>query len=138
MAYIADTLKGIKENLEKILKQGDKKTPGRTKKFLDKQLEILAGIRGEIIDPDASIYSSEKLQGKTISIYSSILGYAGRPSDSQLTYIKTLESRLTKVEKQFQDFINENLPQINRKLETMEIAGIKIITEEEYRKKLEN
>jgi hypothetical protein len=77
------------------------------------------------------------LQGKTITIYSSILGYAGRPSQSQLTYVKTLETRLAKVEKRFNDFIDKNLPQINKRLGVLKIAEIKIISEEDYRKELE-
>jgi hypothetical protein len=137
MAYIADTLRGIKEDLEKPLKKEDKKIPGKTKKFIKKQVEILTGVRAELIDPDASIFSSEKLQGKTITIYSSILGYAGRPTQSQLTYVKTLETRLAKVEKRFNDFIAKNLPQVNQRLEALKITGIKIISEEEYRKELE-
>ena len=137
MAYIADTLKGIKEDLEKIVKKEEKIIPGKTKKFMEKQLVILEGIRGEIIDPDADMYSSEKLQGKTITIYSSMLGYAGRPSESQSTYVDTLETRLTEVEKRFNDFIEKNLPQVNQQLSALKIAGIKIISEEEYRKELE-
>jgi hypothetical protein len=137
MAYIADTLKGITANLETTLKKEDKKISGKTKKFIKKQLEILADVRSEIIDPDASLFSSEKLQGKTISLYSSMLGYAGRPSQSQLTYVKTLDTSLVKVEKRFNDFINKNLPQINKRLGVLKIAGIKIISEEEYRKELE-
>ena len=100
-------------------------------------MEILMGVRSEIIDPDASIYSSEKLQGQTITIYSSILGYAGRPSESQLTYVKTLETRLSEVEKRFNSFINKNLPRINKRLAASKIAGIKIISEEPYRKELD-
>ena len=137
MAYIADTLKGIKGDLEKTLKKEDKKIPGKTKKIIKKQIGILEGIRGEIIDPDASMYSSEKLQGNTITIYSSILGYAGRPSQSQLTYVEALGTRLAEVEKRFNHFIDKNLPLINQRLAALKIAEIKIISEEEYRKELE-
>ncbi|MFC2146227.1 hypothetical protein ACFLRT_02580 [Acidobacteriota bacterium] len=137
MAYKADILRGINEELEKILKKEDKKIAGKTKKFIKKQVEILTGVRGEIIDPNASIYSSEKLQGETITIYSSMLAYGGRPSQSQLTYVKTLETRLVKVEKRFNDFIDKNLPQVNKRLAALKIAEIKIISEEEYQKELE-
>jgi hypothetical protein len=137
MAYIADTLKGIKEDLEKIAKKDEKKLPRKVKKFIEKQVEIVEGIRGEIIDPDADMYSSEKLQGKTITLYSSMLGYAGRPSQSQLTYVNTLETRLAEVEKRFNDFIERKLPNLNQWLAALKVAEIKIIPEEEYRKELE-
>jgi len=66
-----------------------------------------------------------------------MLGYAGRPSESQLTYVKTLETRLAEVEKRFNDFIEKNMPQINQRLAALKIAEIKIVSEEEYRKELE-
>jgi photosystem II stability/assembly factor-like uncharacterized protein len=137
MAYIADTLKGIKEDLEKIVKKEEKKIPRKVKKFIEKQVEIVEGIRGEIIDPDADMYSSEKLQGKTITLYSSMLGYAGRPSESQLTYVNTLETRLAEVEKRFNDFIEKKLTNLNQWLAVLKVAEIKIISEEEYQKELD-
>jgi len=137
LAYMADTLKGMREDLEKILKKEDKKLSGKTKAFFKKQVKTLKNIWAELIDPEGSLYSSEKLQGKLILIYSSILGYAGKPTDSQSAYLKTLEKRLSKVEETFDRYINKKLPGLNKRLQAAKIPGIKILSEEEYRKTIE-
>jgi len=136
-AYIADTLNDISGHLKKLITGKNSALSSGNKSFAKKQIESIENVRKEIIDPDASLYSSEKLQGKIITIYSSILTYAGRPTESQLTFVNTLEARLQKVEKKFNKFLEKNLTEINNRLQSDGITKIDIVSEDEYRKKLE-
>lgn len=135
MAYIADTLNEVKAAIEKILQKEDKKLSQKVKKFLKKQVEKARVIRGEIVDVSGSLYGSEKLQGKTIEIYSSVNSYFGRPTQSQLAYIDSLDKSLKRIEGRFNKFINENLVKTNGLLKKQQLEEIKILSEEEYLKK---
>lgn len=135
MAYVADTLKDIKTALKKILKKEDKKLSAKTKKFFKSRTAKAHALWGEMIDEAGSIYSSEGLQGRVIEIYSSVNSYAGRPTESQLAYIDSLDKSLDKIEKRFDKFVKEDLVKINALLKKQEIKEIKILTEEEYIKK---
>ena len=135
MAYISDTLSEIKTKIEEILKKEDKKLPRKVKKSLEKQAEAAEAIWSEMIDPSGNIYGSGELQGKMIEIFSTINGYLGRPTDSQLTYIDTLEKSLNKVEEKFAKFVKDNLVKVNRLLKGRQLKEIKILSEEEYTKK---
>jgi photosystem II stability/assembly factor-like uncharacterized protein len=134
MAYISDTLNEVQSTIEKILKEEDKKLSRKAKKYLKNQIETARGIRGNIIDPKGNIYGSGELQGRMIEIYSSINGYLGRPTESQLKYIESLEKSLKKIEDQFGKFIKSNLEKINGLLKSQQVKEIKLLTEEEYMK----
>lgn len=134
MAYISDTLNDIKTAIEKILKKEDKKLSQKTKKYLKNQVEEVKATWGEIVDVSGSLYGSEKFQGKMVEIYSSINNYTGRPTESQLTYIVTLEESLKNIEERFKKLIAENLVNINRLLKEHQLEEIRILSETGYKK----
>ncbi|NIM17447.1 MAG: hypothetical protein GTO45_36000 [Candidatus Aminicenantes bacterium] len=137
-AYVVNTMKGIKSDLEKILKKEKKsKKPSlsrKTRKWIQRQAEKLKSIRESVIG--SNWRSGDKLQERMVFIYNSVISYAGRPSESQLNFIKSLETSLQVFEEEkFKPFIRKELPKINKRLQQAKIAEIKILSEEEYRKK---
>lgn len=137
-AYVADTMKGIESDLDKILKkEKESKKPSlsrKTRKWIQRQAEKLKSIRESVMG--SNWRSGDKLQERMVFIYDSVISYAGRPSESQLNFIKSLETSLQVFEEEkFKPFVRKELPKINRRLQQAGIAEIKILPEEEYRKK---
>jgi hypothetical protein len=134
LAYLVDTMKEMETNLRAVIEKGDKTLSGSTKKFLRERTEYLSGVRETIVGK--SMYDSTRLQSLMIGLYSSMSRYAGRPSNSQLTYITTLKKALSGVDEIFNTFIERTIPDVNRRLQKAKIAVIKVASEEEYREKI--
>ncbi len=64
-----------------------------------------------------------------IQIYSAISMYGGRPTDSQIIFIRTLKSRLNKVERDFNSFVGKDLVKVNRFLKNYKVGEISISSE---------
>ena len=133
MAYFSDTLSDIVKELEKKLEI--EKLPNGVKKIIKRGISRARLIKSAIIDEKGSIYSSEMLQGKMIQIYSAVSMYGGKPTDSQLTYIRTLKIQLNEIEKKFGSFIKKDMVRINRFLNNYKAGGLNIISEKEYKEK---
>ncbi len=133
MAYLADTLGNIVNDLEKKLKID--KIPSGVIRVIKRGIKKAGSIKGKIIDKKASIYSNDMLQGKMIQIYSAISSYGGCPTNSQLEYIKTLKKELNEIKIMFKTFLKKDLNKINRFLHNYKVGELKVLTEEEYKKK---
>jgi len=67
-------------------------------------------------------------------VYSSVNGYEGRPTDSQIARTDALAHELEDVIREFSDLAAKQLPGLNRGLEARKLAAIQVITEEDWRK----
>jgi photosystem II stability/assembly factor-like uncharacterized protein len=137
-AYVVNIMKDIKSDLEKILKKEKESKkpslPPKTRKWIQRQAEKLKSIRESVMG--SNWRSGDKLQERMIFIYNSVISYAGKPSESQLHFIKSLETSLKVFEEEkFNPFIRKELPKINQRLQRSGIAEVKILSEEEYQKK---
>jgi photosystem II stability/assembly factor-like uncharacterized protein len=131
LAELTDTLKGIEDDLEKVLEkeeQGKKliRKSSKTGKWMRRQAAKLKSLRESVLGTDWR--NGDKLQEKMTLVYDSLMRYAGRPSRSQFEFIESLEASLKDFEeKEFKPFIEKGLPEINRRLKRAGIAEIKIL-----------
>jgi hypothetical protein len=92
---------------------------------MQRRVETLQAMREGVMG--SNWRSGNKLQERMISVYNALIGYAGRPSESQLHFIGNLEMSLQVFEEEkFKPFIRDELPEINRRLQRSGIAEIKI------------
>lgn len=134
LAYLVDTMKDMGTALRDILEKEDKTLSGSTKKFLRDRADDLDKVRDTVVGK--SMYDSTKLQSLMIGLYSSMSRYAGRPSNSQLTYINTLKKALSKVDEIFNTFVQKTVPNVNGRLQKATVTEIKVPSEDEYRDKI--
>jgi photosystem II stability/assembly factor-like uncharacterized protein len=134
LAYLADAIADARDQALEIEKTKSKKLGKSLLKSVKNFAKKLDKIHKSLVQ-GKGLFSEPKLREKVIDLYSSISGYAGRPTDSQLTYIETLEEKIKKVEAKFNNIKTRELPTLNKKLIKKKIKQIKLMTEEEYRKK---
>jgi len=74
----------------------------------------------------------EQLREKLVSLYGSVNGYEGRPTDSQLRYAEVLAQRLTEVETRLAELTGRPLAQVNHSLEQARLTPINILTRQNW------
>jgi hypothetical protein len=79
--------------------------------------------------------SEEKLREKLANLYSSIIRYLGKPTQSQMDRLVLLGEEVVKYERQFNDLVDNKLLSINEKLKAINKPEIKLLTREEFENK---
>ncbi len=95
----------------------------------------LETIHKELVATSPNRLSGEiRLAEKIGDIYSGIISYSGKPTDSQIERLNLLEGKFLKYRKQVDEILNQQLPGINIELKNSGAKEIKVITREEYNK----
>ncbi len=87
------------------------------------KFDSVYGIKGE-----------EQLRERIVELYSTISGYGGRPTESQLGRFQSLNNEVEKANKDFETLIKD-LDTLNNKLTSKKLDTIKLLTKEEFDKK---
>ena len=82
-----------------------------------------------------AITGEEQLRERVVSLFGAVNSYGGRPTQSQLQRVGTLEQELGDANARFQRVIAKRLGSLNSKLKKKKLAEIEILTEEAFRKR---
>ena len=108
------------------------------KDALRQQLQRLADsadkVRTKIVatKEGGAITGEERLREYLGTLYGDVNGYDGRPTDSQVARAEVMGRELEDVIKEFTNVTNQQLPGINRQLQSKKLAEIKVISEKEW------
>jgi hypothetical protein len=95
----------------------------------------LESMHKELVATSASRISGEvKLAEKVADIYSGIISYAGKPTDSQIQGLTLLSGVYDKYVERMNKILIEDLQKINSELKALSLEELKVITREEYDK----
>jgi hypothetical protein len=75
-----------------------------------------------------------QLAEKVADIYSGIIGYSGKPTDSQIQGLQLYNGVYTEYREQIEKILSEDLTKINSELKKLGLEELKVITREEYDK----
>ncbi len=134
LAYISDSILDTKKELEERIKTVEKEKRKRDSlKILKDSLKKLKDFHSELVSEEG-LYTEPKLRERTLSLYSSVSSYGGRPTDSQLTQLSIIEDEIRQANEKFKQFKEKELPRINSILQSINLKSIKLKKEEEYEK----
>ena len=137
LAYVADTLADLRNqarNLKQKL-QHEKRSRG-LRRDLEKFIQRINRFRGRLVQ-EKGFLAGDKLREKVLDLYGSVMGYGGRPTDAQLRYVRYLDRELQQADREFQAFLRRDVPRVNRRITRGGERPLKVMTEEEYRRKRE-
>jgi photosystem II stability/assembly factor-like uncharacterized protein len=134
LAFLSDSLVGLRDQAR------DRAGKLPEKDALRKRVEALAVSfdqqRGALAATrEGGITGEEKLREKTLSLYGSINGYAGRPTQSQLQRMDALEKMLGAELTVFDGLLKGETAAVNAALEKKKAEPLKPMTEDEWRAK---
>jgi photosystem II stability/assembly factor-like uncharacterized protein len=82
----------------------------------------------------SAITGEEKLREKIGNIYSAVLGYQGKPTQSQIDRLSNLTSEYNSQKQWMDSFKEKDIPVLNKQLEKEEIPAFEFISKEEFLK----
>ncbi len=135
LAYVSDSILNSKKELDErigILEKEKRKKGLR--KILNEFSTKLKNFHLELVSEEGT-YTEPKLSERVLDLYSSVSSYGGRPTNSQLLHISVLEEEIKRAEERFEIIKKKEIPQINSKLILAKLKPLKVMEEEEYRKK---
>ncbi len=122
----------LKEKLDDAVKS---LADGEFKNELIALSEHLEKMHKELVATSPHRISGQiRLAEKIGDIYSGIISYSGKPTDSQIERLSLLEGEFNKYRTEVDIILNDQFPNINEKLIQAGTEGITIITREKYNK----
>ncbi len=133
LAYIGGSVTGARDQAKKRMEQLKKKDKFR------KELNQFAGRLDRlhktiVATRTGGITGEVQLREKVVGLYSSVNGYGGRPSETQLEQVPILQKEIEKKDGEFKIILKKDLPKINSRLQKKKLAPIKIMNREEWDK----
>ncbi len=131
LSYITDSLLYVSKNIEKFNKKYKKnyyknKLVKIKKKFYN-MYESYVQTKG--------IMAGKKLRERILMLYSNVIGYGGKPTNSQIFNANVLESKVMLAKQKFNEIIKRYLGKINKIFRKNNLRSIKIKTFENYKEK---
>jgi photosystem II stability/assembly factor-like uncharacterized protein len=135
LAFLSDKLRDVQDNVNnrannnEKLKEIKKQADALNKKMNDILVTMAASIEG------TNITGEEKLREKIGSLYSTVAGYDGRPTDSQLDRIKGLRKEFDETKAKVETLLTTDLAKYNALLEKNKVEAVKVMTRAEWDEK---
>jgi len=121
--------------MEKLNKIKSKVSSEELKNKITELSDKLETMHKELVATSPNRLSGEvKLSEKVADIYSGIISYSGKPTDSQIQGLNLLSGVYDNYKGQMNKILSEDLIKINLELKKSGLEEIKVITREEYDK----
>jgi hypothetical protein len=132
ISYTDKQVTDLKGKLDKTALQIEE---GEFKNELEELSTSLEKMHKELVATSPHRISGQiRLAEKIGDIYSGIINYSGKPTDSQIERLYLLEGIFLQYRTQVDIILTENVANINSELKTLELEQINVITREEYDK----
>jgi photosystem II stability/assembly factor-like uncharacterized protein len=132
LAYLADCVQSIQKQADEKAKKSKKLA--KTLTALSQEMDNM-NKKMVITTGDNYVASAEpQLREKISEVYGSVVGFAGRPSNSQIESMNTLNNELQELQKKFDEIRDKKLPTINKQIAAEKMEEIKLKTWEEFKK----
>lgn len=119
--------------MEKLNKFKSKVSSDELKSLITNLYSRLETMHKELVATSPNRLSGEvQLAEKVADIYSGIISYSGKPTDSQIQGLNLLSGVYNKYREQMDNILTEDLVKINSELKSLGLDEIKVITREEY------
>jgi len=93
----------------------------------------LENLHKELVSTNPSRLSGEeRLMEKVTDIYGVVMGYQGRPTESQIKRLAALETEVENKRNYLEDISSSELSKINNELKSKNLMAISLMTKEEY------
>ena len=132
LAYIDRQVMDIRDQARKLALETGK---GSLRRSLEELAEKMENWHGEIVPLRVGRITGEKrLRERLGDIYGGILGYQGRPTDSQVERLDFVEMEVSEIDSRVRGFVSADLPGLNAKLAKEDLPPIKVIGRAEFMK----
>jgi hypothetical protein len=132
MSWAVDDVIGVRDQANARAAGLNASDPVRAQ--LQKVAEGADKIRTKIVatKEGGAITGEERLREYLGTLYGDVNGYEGRPTDSQVARADVMQRQLDEVIKEFATFTSQQLPAVNRQLQSKKLGEIKTVSEKDW------
>ncbi|OQX75751.1 MAG: hypothetical protein B6D61_09795, partial [Bacteroidetes bacterium 4484_249] len=133
LGFLDKQVRDIRDQAKENSLKANNKTLSKKLSFLSDRMEKM---HKELVATTvtSAITGEEKLREKIGDIYSSILGYQGKPTKSQVDRLNNLSKEVNVKRNEIDNLIKNELLNFNKQMGKEGLEGFKIITKEEFLK----
>ena len=132
---IAFTDRQVTDMMEKLNSVKSKVENDKLKEEITTLSEKLETMHKELVATSPNRLSGEiKLSEKVADVYSGIINYLGKPTDSQIQRLNLLEGVYSDYRKELDSILSDKIPGLNSQLKDSGLEEIKFISREDYDK----
>jgi photosystem II stability/assembly factor-like uncharacterized protein len=134
LAYIGEAVAALRDSTRERAKKLDSADALATslRAFADRLDSLYKTL---VATREGAITGEERLRERVVSLYSSVSGFGGRPTESQLERVTVLEKEITVANASFERIMNKDLGSLNDRLIQKNFQQLKVLTKEEFEKK---
>lgn len=135
---LLENLAFLDEQLTSIRDQAKNKSDSSNNKTLSKKLggfsTLMDELHSELVatKEGIAITGEEKLRERISSIYSSIMGYQGKPTQSQLSRLEAANSEFVIIRAKADQYLEKDIPNFNSLLEKEKMNRFHLLSKEEF------
>ena len=134
LAYIAEAIMDLRQQAES--RAAKLKSRDRLARELRGFAGRLTNLHQTLVSDARSIFAGDpKLREKVVDLYGAVSSYGGRPSESQLSRMRFLQSEIRKAESRFKAMVDERLPSLNQKLRKKKLPELRLMSREMFEQK---
>jgi len=134
IAYVVDAVSDLSTQAGERAAKLSAEEPLR--KDLEGLRDSLSAINKKLAATKEGGYTGEiELREKILEVYGGINGFTGRPTDSQVAQLAALKRELDGMEANFRATADKAIGAVNPELEKKNLPTLKLLSEEEWRKK---
>ncbi len=131
LAYLDHKVKAIRDQADSL---------SGVEKVRDALQDRLRSLRNEMdsvhkkltATKTGGITGEQELRGKVGSIYGDVMGYKGRPTDSQIERLNNLEQTIRSIESDINEWIDTDLADLNEQIQNKDVGPISIPSREAF------
>jgi len=133
LGFIADSVYDL---VKQAKDKKEKTNRNSVKKKLNEFIEKFDNFHKNIVQRKG-LMTGGKLREKVMGLYSSIISYGGKPTESQLFNKNILKDKIEEVREIYDSLIEKDLEKMNNYLKSKKLKQLKLMTREEYEKEPE-
>jgi hypothetical protein len=135
MAYTVEQLSGMRLALDE--RAGKLKALSPLTERLRRASAEVEAFRTKVVatKEGGAITGEERLREFLAELYGNVVGYEGRPSQTQMQRADGLARELAEVVKSFDTWVTKELPAVNSGITNERLEPVKLLTREEWEKR---
>jgi hypothetical protein len=131
LALVDGQAKNMMDQLKNSSKGASKKL---AKKLNDLAIRLETIHKVLVATKEGAITGEEQIREQIGEVYGNMMAYLGRPTDSQLEVLQTLQASVDKYSAQVNTIFLEEIPALNKEMNREKIGVLKILPKEELMK----
>jgi hypothetical protein len=131
LGYVIDAVSDLDKQAEALLTKVAAIKDATPRRMLAELRQKLAAFRKPLV-MEEGLFVENRLKENILELYTAVMSYGGRPTDSQMQYSDNLSAQMRAAEVQFRALLEKEVAALNIRLQAVSQPVLKVITRKDY------